>query len=281
MDKAGIQVQLVSATPLLFAYDWEIDKAKDWAQMINDMALDLCASNPARLKALGQVPLQDLTSACDEAKRCMNHGHVGVQIGNHLGNRNLNDNELVEFLIFCANNTIPVLVHPWDMMAAERMPDYMLQWLVGMPAETHLGIMSLILSGSFERIPKTLKICFAHGGGNFALQLGRVDNAWHQRDIVRKDCPNPPSHYVDRFSVDSAIFSEASLRFLIDIMGKERVMMGSDYPFPLGEVHPGKMIKEAATLSDNEKNRLLNTNANHFFNLAANTTPSSTSPSTV
>ncbi len=267
MDQAQIQIQLLSATPLLFSYAWQAPKTKVWCQMINDMALEMCSRNPARLKALCQVPLQDLELACAEAERCKAMGHLGVQIGNHLGKRNLDDESLVQFLIFCANANIPVLVHPWDMMAPERMSQYMLQWLVGMPAETHLGILSLILSGAFERIPKQLKICFAHGGGNFALQLGRVDNAWHQRDIVREDCPHPPSYYVDRFCVDSAIFSETSLRFLIDVMGEDRVMLGSDYPFPLGEIPPGGLIRDAGTLTNNEKQKLLTTNAQTFFNL--------------
>jgi len=265
MDEADVEVQFLSATPLLFSYDWEASKAKDWSQMINDMALEMCSGNPRRLKALCQVPLQDLTFACEEARRSMDRGHLGVQIGNHLGGKNLDDESLVQFLIFCANEEIPVLVHPWDMMAPERMTKYMLQWLVGMPAETHLGIMSLVLSGAFERIPKTLKICFAHGGGNFALQLGRVDNAWRQRDIVRDDSPHPPSHYVDRFSVDSAIFSDASLRFLVDVMGPDRVMLGSDYPFPLGETAPGEWIRGAKSLNENEKQKLLSSNAQAFF----------------
>ena len=265
MDEAGVDVQFLSATPLLFSYEWEASKAKDWSQMINDMALEMCSGNPRRLKALCQVPLQDLTFSCEEAQRSMDQGHLGVQIGNHLGERNLDDEALVQFLIFCANEEIPVLVHPWDMMAPERMSKYMLQWLVGMPAETHLSIMSLILSGAFERIPKSLKICFAHGGGNFSLQLGRVDNAWRQRDIVREDCPHPPSHYVDRFSVDSAIFSETALRFLVDVMGADHVMLGTDYPFPLGEIPLGHLIRSSDSLTHGEKQKLLSSNAQAFF----------------
>ena len=109
----------------------------------------------------------------------------------------------------------------------------MLPWLVSMPAETQLGIVSLILSGAFERLPRSLKICFAHGGGSFAWLLGRVDNAWQHRDIVRQDCPQPPSSYVDRFSVDSAVFDPDALSMLVKVMGAERVMLGSDFPFPL------------------------------------------------
>lgn len=270
MDRDQVDVQIMCATPLLFGYLHEGRATYDWARQINDMALALCAHDPARLKALCQVPLQDTELACQEASRAMACGHVGVQIGNHVGDRNLDDDGIVTFLAHCAENDIPVLVHPWDMMARERMPRYMLQWLVGMPAETHLGMLSLILSGALERIPESLRICFAHGGGNFAFQLGRVDNAWHCRDIVREHCPNPPSTYVRRFHVDSAVFSEASLALLVEVMGDERVLLGSDYPFPLGEQRVGELVRHHGGLGPLSKRRILGDNAKAFFRLQEN-----------
>ena len=228
MDETGVDVQVVSATPILFAYGGDAARSSTWAAMINDLALEMCDADPNRLRSLCQVPLQDVDAACTEVSRAVECGHVGVHIGNHVMGRNLDDPELVRFLHHCADEGIAVLVHPWDTMAGERMPKYMLQWLVGMPTETHLAILSLILSGGFERLPESLKICFAHGGGNFVSQIGRVDNAWRRRDIVRADCPNPPSSYAHRFSVDSAVFSDDALRHLVAVMGEERVMMGSD-----------------------------------------------------
>jgi aminocarboxymuconate-semialdehyde decarboxylase len=142
----------------------------------------------------------------------------------------------------------------------------MLPWLVAMPAETQLGILSLIMSGAFERLPASLKICFAHGGGSFAFLLGRVDNAWRQRDIVRENCPHPPSSYVNRFYVDSAVFDKRALRLLVDVMGEEHVMLGSDYPYPLGEENVGNLIRSAEFL-DATSNRLLGANARDFFQL--------------
>ena len=139
---------------------------------------------------------------------------------------------------------MPVLVHPWDMMGDERMKQWMLPWLVAMPAETQLSILSLVLSGALRapcRARSTL--VFAHGGGSFAWLLGRVDNAWRERDIVREDCPAPPSSYCDRFCVDSAIFYADALRMLVETMGRERVLLGTDAPFPLGEVKPGALVE--------------------------------------
>ncbi len=267
MDRDGVDTQIMSATPVLFSYARPAQQAAECAQIFNDLALEICARNPKRLKALCQVPLQDIDLSCKEASRSMANGHVGVQIGNHVGPKNLDDEGLVTFLQHCASENIPVLVHPWDMLGGDRMPKYMLQWLVAMPAETQLSILSLIMSGAFERISKDLKICFAHGGGNYAFQIGRVDNAWRHRDIVREDCPNLPSSYSDRFYVDSAVFSEGSLSLLTDVMGEDRVMLGSDQPFPLGEQRVGTLIREHKTFSEQVKSKILGSNAEHFFNL--------------
>lgn len=267
MDQQGVDIQIMCATPVMFGYDFDGRDALEWAQRMNDRALDMCAVAPRRLFALAQVPLQDLELACAEASRACAAGHQGVQIGNHVGARDLDDDQLVAFLAHCARENIPVLVHPWDMMTDGRMKKWMLPWLVAMPAETQLGILSLILSGAFERLPHDLKLCFAHGGGGFPYLLGRADNAWRHRDIVREDCPHPPSSYVDRFSVDSAVFDPAALRLLVDVMGRERVMLGSDFPFPLGEQRIGRLIGEHTGLSPIEKRDMLGENAVRFFNL--------------
>jgi aminocarboxymuconate-semialdehyde decarboxylase len=153
------------------------------------------------------------------------------------------------------------------MMARSRMSQYMLGWLVGMPAETQLSILSLILSGAFERLPRSLKICFAHGGGSFSYLLGRVDNAWQNRDVVRAHCPNLPSSYTDRFSVDGAVFDDTALSLLIGTMGEDRVMLGSDYPFPLGEHPIGGLVRRHTSLGETAKRKILGDNARAFFSI--------------
>lgn len=267
MDAQGIELQVVCATPVMFGYAWDADVAAPWAERMNDRALEFCARHPQRLKALAQVPLQDVHRACAEATRAVSAGCIGVQIGNHLGDHDLDHDDLVEFLIHCARQGIPVLVHPWDMMGGQRMKKWMLPWLVSMPAETQLAMVSLILSGALERIPESLKICFAHGGGSFAYLLGRVDNAWRHRDIVRQDCPNLPSSYAHRFHVDSAVFDPGALRLLTEVMGVDRIMLGSDYPFPLGEQRIGDLIAQVDFLSSDDRHRMRRSNAERFFGL--------------
>lgn len=267
MDAQSVDIQLLCATPVLFAYTRPAEQALDCARIFNDAALELCSHGRGRLRALAQVPLQDIDRACAEASRAMKDGHLGVQIGNHVGDRDLDDEGLITFLHHCADIGAFVLVHPWDMMGKGRMQKYMLPWLVAMPAETQLSILSLILSGAFERLPRSLKICFAHGGGGFAFLLGRVDNAWRHRDIVREDCPQPPSSYVDRFLVDSAVFDPRALTLLVDVMGAERVLLGSDYPFPLGEQQVGRLVREHPSLPAETKQAILGANAARLLGL--------------
>lgn len=266
MDRDGIDIQVLSATPLLFAYGRPAPQALECARLFNDAALEICAHAPGRLKALAQIPLQDADLACAEISRAMRAGHLGVQIGNHVGDRDLDDEAILTILQHCAAENAAVLVHPWDMLGGERTKRFMMGWTVSMPAETQLSIVALILGGGFERLPRHLRLCFAHGGGSFAFLLGRLDNAWHHRDIARGLAPHPPSHYLDRFSVDSAVFDPRALQLLLAVMGEDRVMLGTDHPFPLGEAQMGALIR-SADLTDTVRTKLLDGNARRFLGL--------------
>jgi aminocarboxymuconate-semialdehyde decarboxylase len=266
MDRDGVDVQIISVTPVLFAYERPVEHALDCAQLLNDAALELCSRGKGRLKSFCQVPLQDVDAASEELSRCMQAGHLGVQIGNHVGSKNLDDAGIVTFLHHCADEGAAVLVHPWEMFGRERMPKYMMPWTVGMPAETQLSVVALILSGAFDRLPNTLRICFAHGGGSFAFLLGRLENAWHHHPVARGDCQHPPSHYLNRFYTDSAVFDQRTLQFLVATMGADQVMLGSDYPFPLGEERVGSLIRQS-NLPQHTKAKLLSGNAARFLAL--------------
>jgi aminocarboxymuconate-semialdehyde decarboxylase len=267
MDEQGVAQQIISATPILFAYEKPVEQALYCAQIFNDAALEICSRGKGRLFAMAQVPLQNIDAACKEASRAMNSGHVGIQIGNHVGDKNMDDEGVLTFLQHCATENIPVFVHPWDMMASERTKDYMMGWTVGMPAETQLSIVSMILGGGFDNVSNNLKICFAHGGGAFAFLLGRLENAWIHRDIARGKSQFPPSHYLDRFYLDTAVFDHDSLDLLVKKMTCNKLMFGTDYPFPLGEQKMGQLIKTSTSLTRTEQQQLLANNAEQFFNL--------------
>lgn len=267
MDADDIDVQVVSPTPVFFNYAKPADQAAKVARIFNDLALEICAPAAERLLPFAQVPLQDPDAACAEAERCKANGHLGVEIGNHVGDRDLDDEGIITFLQHCATIAMPVFVHPWDMPSSSRTNRWMAEWLVGMPAETHLSILSMILGGAFDRISPDLRICFAHGGGSFAFWLGRLENAWHQRHDVVGTSELPPSAYLDRFSVDSVVFTEEALRLLIDTLGPDQVMLGSDYPYPLGERPVGRLIRTAPSLLDHERELLLGGNATRFLGM--------------
>jgi aminocarboxymuconate-semialdehyde decarboxylase len=266
MDRDGVDLQVISATPVLFAYERPAEHALDCARLFNDAALELCSHGHGRLKSLCQVPLQDIESACKEITRCKHAGHVGVQIGNHVGEKNLDDPGIITFLHHCAHERMAVLVHPWDMLGKPRMPNYMMPWTVGMPAETQLGIVAMILGGAFDKLPTTLRICFAHGGGSFAFLLGRLQNAWQHHPVAHGVCELPPRNYLSRFYVDSAVFDQRALEFLVDTMKAEHVMLGSDYPFPLGEHRVGDLVR-SSRLSSRVKEQILGNNAVEFLGL--------------
>lgn len=266
MDVDGVDLQVVSPTPVFFSYDAPTGEAERIARIFNDATLEICSTSD-RLIPFCQVPLQDTDAACGELERALQAGHRGVEIGNHVGDRDLDDEGIVTFLQHAASLAAPVFVHPWDMAGSPRLNRWMSQWLVGMPAETHLSILSMILGGVFDRVPDSLKICFAHGGGSFAFWLGRFENAWHRRADIIATSEQPPSHYLGRFSVDSLVFDHRALRTLVDTVGIERVMAGSDFPYPLGERPVGQVVHDADFLSEADRALILRGNAEVFLGL--------------
>lgn len=267
MDASQIATQIICATPVMFAYGAPPAQAAYVASAYNDLALEFCAPSDGRIRALAQVPLQHVELACAELTRAVRGGCVGVQIGNHVGAREMDDEGIVRFLAHCAHEGAAVLVHPWDMMGGDRLKRWMSAWTVAMPAETQLGIMAMILGGAFDQLPRDLRVCFAHGGGSFPYLLGRLENAWHRRDIVRGVSKHPPSYYLDRFSVDSAVFDHRALRLLIDTMGAGHIMVGSDAPFPLGEAQVGDLVRNQPEVSPADRAAILRDNAKAFFRL--------------
>ncbi|RJO73763.1 amidohydrolase [Nocardia panacis] len=267
MDAEGVAAQVVSPTPVFFSYDAPPAEAIGIARIFNDLALEVCAPDTGRLIPFCQVPLQDPDAACRELDRAVAAGHRGVEIGNHIGDSDLDAEGVVTFLQHAADHEVPVFVHPWDMPGSPRLDRWMARWLTGMPAETHLSIIAMILGGVFDKVPDSLRICFAHGGGSFAFWLGRLENAWHRRADLIATSQRPPSEYVSRFSVDSVVFDPVALRTLVDTLGASRVMLGSDYPYPLGERPVGQVVHRSEFLSESERAAILGGNAHRFLGL--------------
>jgi len=269
MDRDGIDIQVLSPTPVLFSYARPAKHALEAARVFNDAARAIASAAPDRLFTFCQVPLQDTDAACKELERCLANGHRGVEIGNHLGDTYLDDSAVVEFLSHCADLGAPVFVHPWDMRPPPAMQGLMLPWTIGMPVETHLSIVRLILTGAFDRLPRSLRICFAHGGGSFPFWLGRLEHAWHRVEAARGSCELPPSQYVERFMVDSVVFDPHALRLLLDVMGDDQVALGSDFPFAMGEERVGALVSTSADIADDVKAKVLRANGERFLAMAS------------
>jgi len=265
-DDAGVRVQALSTVPVMFCYGAKAEHAADLARLLNDHIASVCRDQPDRFVGLGTLPMQSPDLAARELERCVRElGFPGVQIGSHVNDWNLDAAEL--FAVFEAAQALDacVFIHPWDMMGQKETPKYWLPWLVGMPAETCRAICSMIFGGVFERLPR-LRVCFAHGGGSFAFTLGRIDHGHRCRpDLCAVDNPRGPREYLGRFWVDSLVHDADALRFLLKTVGGRRVALGSDYPFPLGEIRPGTLIESMPDLDASTRRGLLWDNGREFL----------------
>jgi aminocarboxymuconate-semialdehyde decarboxylase len=238
------QVQVVCTIPVMFSYWAKPMDCLSVSNFLNDHIAELVAKYPRQYIGLGTVPMQDAELALQELERCKEIGLAGIQIGSNINDENLNEKRFFPFFEACESLEMAVLVHPWNMMGQKEMQRYWLPWLVGMPAETTRAICSMIFGGVFERLPK-LRVNFAHAGGSFLSTIGRIQHGFDCRpDLVAIDNAFNPKKYIGQFWVDSITHDPLMLEYVLRLQGSKKITLGSDYPFPLGDLEIGKFIED-------------------------------------
>jgi aminocarboxymuconate-semialdehyde decarboxylase len=244
-EKFHTQVQVVCTIPVLFSYWAKPTDCEELSKFLNDHIADLVARFPKNYIGLGTIPMQDTETAIRELKRCKEIGLVGIQIGSNINTENLSEDKFFPIFEACEELNMAVMIHPWQMMGFDQLQKYWLPWLVGMPAETSRAACSLIFGGVMERLPK-LRICFSHAGGSFLPTIGRIEHGFNCRpDLVAIDNPVNPREYIGKFWVDCITHDIDALKYILNLQGSRKVCLGSDYPFPLGDLEIGKFIEES------------------------------------
>lgn len=241
---SGVQVQVVCTIPVMFSYGAKAKDALELGRFLNDHIAELVTRFPKKYVGLCTVPMQDVDLAIKELERAKEIGLSGVQIGSNINGLNLNEPQFFPFFEACSRLGMAILVHPWDMMGKADMERYWLPWLVGMPAEMSRAACSMIFGGVFERLPN-LRVLFSHASGAFLATLGRIEHGFNCRpDLVAIDNAINPRDYTGKFWVDSITHDERLLRYVMEMQGADKICMGTDYPFPLGDLEFGAYMEE-------------------------------------
>jgi aminocarboxymuconate-semialdehyde decarboxylase len=261
MSATDVDIQVLSTIPVLFNYWAKPAEGLETSRFFNDHICSCVTHYPDKFIGLGTVPLQDIDMAIKEMERCVNELKMpGIEIGSNINQLNLSDQKFDPFWEAAQELNCSIFIHPWEMMGENEMMKYWLPWLVGMPAETARAICSLIFGGVMEKYPK-LKFAFAHGGGSFPATVGRVEHGWKVRpDLCAIDNPINPRDYLGKFWVDSLVHDEVSFDVLMKTVGEDKICVGSDYPFPLGEHRPGELV-ESMNIPIETKQKIMFENA--------------------
>jgi aminocarboxymuconate-semialdehyde decarboxylase len=244
-EQFNTQVQVVCTIPVMFSYWANPKDCAELSRFLNDHIAELVQQYPKHYIGLGTIPMQDPDEAIKELERIKAIGLVGIQIGSNINDKNLSEDEFFPIFEACSRLGLAIMIHPWQMMGFDSMKKYWLPWLVGMPAETSRAACSMIFGGVLERLPK-LRVCFSHAGGSFLPTLGRIEHGFNCRpDLVAIDNQVNPREYVGKFWVDSITHDIDALKYILNMQGSKRVCLGSDYPFPLGDLEIGKFIEES------------------------------------
>lgn len=267
MDNMGVDVQMLSLSPYQLFHWVEGDLAVRAFQTINDDLAKVVAEHPERFQALGAIPMQDPEAALAELRRCaMELGFRGIEMATHIEGVEISSPRYNPFWEEVEQLGLMVFLHPTGFTQPDRLEDHYFINLIGHPLEETICAGRLIFDGVMERFGD-LKFVFSHGGGYLPMYAGRFDHAYHAREDVRHGLPRPPSEYLSMFYFDTMVFAPDQIGFLVNKYGADHVLLGTDYPYDMGETDPLGLIDRVEGLSDDDKDLIAGGNAARLLGL--------------
>jgi aminocarboxymuconate-semialdehyde decarboxylase len=260
MDRMGVNRQVLSVPPFTFFYDQEASLAVETCEVQNNRIAEILKEREGRFFGLAAVPLQAPRLAAAELERAVGLGLHGAEICTNVAGRNLDEPDLDAFWSKASSLNVPILLHPHNVAAMDRLGKYYLNNLIGNPLDTTIAIASLIFGGVLDRFPE-LKLCVVHGGGYFPYQWGRLEHGYHVRTEPHVNSAKPPREYLDRFAFDTITHSPGALEYLVQVFGSSRVLLGTDYPFDMGLADPLPVVQSLTSITEDEKAAILGGNA--------------------
>ena len=258
MDRQGIDMQLLSSPPYFFNYHLPAGEAEGAARELNDEIAQAMREAPTRIGGLATVPLQEPARAVAELERAMALGFQGAALGTHADGRDFDDPALFPFFQAAERLGALLFFHPHApaTQASGRGRTYYLENFVGFPLDSTIAIASLIFGGVLDRLP-SLKLVFAHAGGYACFAIGRWDHGFGVRREPRARIARPPRDYLRLLYVDTITHDYAALRYVVETMGADHVVLGSDFPFDMGYESPVEWLNRAPGLSPGDRERIL------------------------
>jgi aminocarboxymuconate-semialdehyde decarboxylase len=269
MATQWVDMQVLSVPPFLFFYATGPAQCLELCQKINNALAETVQNYPDRFVALANLPMQEPEMAARELERSVRElGLRGAEICSNINGKNLDDKSFVPFYAKLQQLDVPVFIHPSNVLGADRLRPYHLQNLIGNPSDTAVAAASLIFGGVLKEFPR-LKFYLAHGGGSCPYLRGRWEHGWQVRPEARANIDRPPSDYFRLLCFDSLVHSVPALNFLVETVGPARVMMGTDYPFDMGDRDPVKTVASLPHLSDDQKEMIFGANAVALFKIGS------------
>lgn len=266
MDQARVDMQAVSPSPQQF-YWAEPDLGRRLARLQNEHVAELVAKRPDRLVGLGSAALQDPVQAADELEYIRRElGLRGVQISTYVPGVELGEGSMSPFWEAAAALGVVVFMHPLGFSHGERLREFYLNNAMAHPLESALALASLIFNGVLARHPG-LKLVVAHGGGYLTFHPSRLDHAWKVRPECRLHIDRPPSEYLKQIFVDTVVYTPESVTQLVAILGVDHVLLGTDYPFDMGETDPVGLLERTPGLSAADRELMAGGNAVRLLGL--------------